>query len=122
MVLLLHNRADYGTCDKGLDMPFEDHHQQKEFSPGQLFATPGALDAIREGGQTPLDFLSRHLQQDWGCISESDRKLNDAALVDGSRVLSAYDTSQGIRLWVITDAADDVGNRRSTTILLPQEY
>jgi hypothetical protein len=103
-------------------MPHEDNRQQNDFLPGRILATPGALEAIRDSGQSPAEFLSRHLQHDWGCVSESDRRLNNAALGDGSRILSAYETSQGIRLWIITDAADNAGNRLSTTILLPQEY
>ena len=89
---------------------------------GRVLATPGALDAIQASNQTPGDFLVRHLQHDWGCIAAADRRMNDQALVDGSRILSAYETRLGVRLWVITDAADAVGERASTTILLPQEY
>ena len=35
--------------------------------------------------------------------------LNDQSLVDGSRILSAYKTLKGERLWIITEAADDRG-------------
>ena len=48
--------------------------------------------------------------------------LNDQALVDGSRILSAYRTVKNIRLWVITEAQDDQGHRVATTILKPSEY
>lgn len=92
------------------------------FSLGRIFATPGALEAIQASGQTPADFLARHAQQDWGCVSPEDAGLNDQALVTGARVLSAYDTRQGVRLWIITEAADESGDRAATTILLPQEY
>ncbi len=37
-----------------------------KFHPGQIVATPGALDAIRDAGQTPHEFLVRHLSGDWG--------------------------------------------------------
>ncbi len=92
------------------------------FSLGRIFATPGALDAIQASGQTPADFLARHAQHEWGCVSPEDASLNDQALVTGARVLSAYDTRQGVRLWIITEAADESGARVATTILLPQEY
>ena len=46
---------------------------------------------------------------DWGDLDEEDRSLNDAAVIDGSRILSAYTTRKGERLWVITEAADDEG-------------
>jgi hypothetical protein len=43
-------------------------------------------------------------------------------LVDGSRLLSAYKTLKGERLWIITEAADDQGRRACTTCLLPEDY
>jgi len=44
------------------------------------------------------------------------------ALQDGSRILSAYHTSTGQKIWIITEATDDRGQRSATTILLPDEY
>ena len=37
--------------------------------------------------------------------------LNNAALIDGSRILSAYKTRKGERIWVITEAVNEVGLR-----------
>ena len=54
---------------------------------------------------------------DWGEVDEEDKRLNDAALKDGTRLLSAYVTSRGAGLWIITEA-----DRSATTILLPSEY
>jgi hypothetical protein len=88
-----------------------------KFPIGKLTATPGALRAIREAGQSPFDFLSRHVSGDWGELSDDDRLLNEEALKDGSRLLSAYRTRLGQRVWVITEA-----DRSVTTILLPSEY
>ena len=51
-----------------------------------------------------------------------DWKLNDESVRDGSRILSAYKTSNGVKLWIITEATDDQGRRAATTILLPEEY
>ena len=87
-----------------------------------MLATPGALQALREGGQAPRDFLCRHLRGDWGEVCPEDRRLNDQALKDGGRVLSAYSTLRGVKLWVLTEAADDQGHRAATTLLLPDEY
>src|SRR5208283_2778239 len=92
------------------------------FSLGQVVATPGALRALQEAKQPPSDFLSRHIAGDWGEISEEDKRLNDLALVEGSRLLSAYRTSKGTKLWIITEAVDDDGKRAATTLLLPDEY
>lgn len=93
-----------------------------KFSPGQILATPGALEALEESGQTPAFFLERHLRGDWGEVCSEDKLLNDQALVDGSRLLSAYRTLKGIKIWIITEAADDNGHRAATTCLLPSEY
>lgn len=92
------------------------------FLPGQIVATPGAIEALRSSGQDAHTFLARHLRGDWGDLDEEDRRLNDEALTDGSRLLSAYVTSRGERLWVITEAAGDDGHRASTCLLLPSEY
>jgi hypothetical protein len=93
------------------------------FSLGQVVATPGAISALEEAGQSPWQFISAHAQGQWGDeLSEEDKELNNAALVDGSRILSAYRTRLGVKLWVITEATDDEGQRAATTILLPDEY
>jgi hypothetical protein len=95
---------------------------QPKFSLGQIVATPAALEALEKAGQTPTEFLQRHARGDWGDVCDEDRRLNDEALGDGSRLLSAYRTSLGEKLWIITEAADDAGNRAATTVLLPSEY
>jgi hypothetical protein len=92
------------------------------FPLGQLVATPGALRALEEAGQSLAFFLAKHLSCDWGEVDDEDKLANDQALVDGSRILSAYRTLKGERLWIITEAADDDGKRVATTILKPSEY
>jgi hypothetical protein len=92
------------------------------FPLGRLAATPGALEAMEASGQPPDFFLARHQSSDWGEVNEEDRQLNDEALIHGDRILSAYRTLKGVKLWVITEAADDNGHRAATTILLPGEY
>lgn len=87
------------------------------FPLGRLVATPGALQALAESRQSPSVFLARHSAGDWGLVDEEDRLLNDEALRDGSRLLSAYETERGVRLWIITES-----DRSVTTILLPDEY
>ncbi len=93
-----------------------------KFSLGRLAATPGALEALEASGQEPSFFIARHASGDYGEVSEEDRKLNDEAVSQGDRILSAYRTLKGVKLWVITEAADDNGHRAATTILLPDEY
>lgn len=90
---------------------------KKTFLLGQILATPGALAACEEAGVSPFTYLIRHMRQDWGDLSTSDQKLNDQALLDGSRILSAYILPGGAKLWIITE-----WDRSATTILLPSEY
>ena len=91
--------------------------QQAKFALGQLAATPGALEALKESGQTPSFFLECHAAGDWGEVGAEAWELNDQALIDGDRLLSAYRTLRGVKLWIITEA-----DRSVTTILLPEEY
>jgi len=88
-----------------------------KFSLGKTLATPAALQALEQSGQSPAFFLDRHIQGDWGLVSDDDKRANDEALISGERLLSAYRTLKGVKLWIITEA-----DRSSTTILTPQEY
>ena len=92
------------------------------FPLGQIVATPGALEALQDSAQSPADFIKRHARGDWGELSRDDARLNNEALKNGSRILSAYKTSSGTKLWIITEATDENGQRAATTILLPSDY
>ena len=61
--------------------------------------------------------MLRHKHGDWGDLCAEDRRENERALRVGSRLLSAYATRAGERLWVITG-----WDRSATTLLLPSEY
>ena len=93
-----------------------------KFKPGQIVATPGALDALAESGQTFEFFLEKHLTGDWGEVDAEDQKLNDQAVRDGSRLLSSYRTLRGVVLWLVTEAVGDDGERASTCATTPDEY
>lgn len=95
---------------------------KQRFALGVVTATPGALKAIREAGQTPAEFLGRHAAGDWGDVCSDDARLNDDALLDGSRLLSSYQLRTGVKIWIITEAAGDDGRRTATCALLPDEY
>ncbi len=92
------------------------------FSLGKVLATPGAVEALEQSGQSPFEFIARHSRCDWGDVCPDDKAANDQSLIDGSRLLSSYRTSKGEKLWIITEAADDRGNRAASTILRPDEY
>jgi hypothetical protein len=87
------------------------------FSLGETFITPGAQEALDIAGETALQFLLRHMSADWGELSEDDIKENELSLQEGFRLLSAYRTVKGQKIWIITEA-----DRTATTILLPSEY
>jgi len=93
-----------------------------KFKLGQVVATPGALESLQKARQAPQTLLDRHIKGDWGDLSGDDKSLNDEALVDGSRIMSAYTLASGEKLWIITEAADDEGKRICTTLLRPDEY
>ena len=93
-----------------------------KFVLGQVVATPGALEALARAGQLPEELLARHVSGDWGDLDPDDAALNDEAVKDGSRILSAYVLKTGQKLWAITEARDDEGHRSSTCLLLPDEY
>ena len=91
--------------------------KQPAFELGQIVATPGALAALNKARQQPGEFLTRHVHREWGDLDEDDRKENEYSLEHGFRLLSAYKTNAGDRLWIITEA-----DRSVTTLLLPEEY
>ena len=88
--------------------------KQPAFELGQIVATPGTLAALKKSGQQPGEFLTRHVNRD---LSDEDRKENDYSLEHGFRLLSAYRTHAGDKLWIITES-----DRSVTTLLLPEEY
>ena len=93
-----------------------------KFSLGQIVATPAALRALEKSGESPLEFIARHARGDWGEFGGiEDAAMNDAAMLNGGRIFSSYKTKFG-KLWVITTATDDEGNRESTCVLLPSDY
>jgi hypothetical protein len=93
------------------------------FSLGRIVATPGALRLAESGAFDPAELLGRHVSDDWGDLAPFDRRENERALRSGARIFSAYQTPQGgVRVWIITEATDDAGVRRSTCILLPEDY
>jgi hypothetical protein len=92
------------------------------FGLGRVVATPASLQALEGAGASPLTYLSRHQYGDYGDRSPADVGLNESAVVDGSRIFSVYRLTNGITIWIITEATDDNGYRLATTILLPAEY
>jgi len=87
------------------------------FDLGQTVMTIGAKEALEDSNELPLTFLSKHQSGDWGIIGNEDREENEFSLKNDYRLLSAYLTDKGEKIWIITEA-----DRSVTTILLPEEY
>ncbi|HEY8561274.1 MAG TPA: hypothetical protein VIL74_12935 [Pyrinomonadaceae bacterium] len=87
------------------------------FPLGRIYLTAGASEALEVSEQEPFEFLSRHQTGDWGDLCEEDKRENEMSLREGFRLLSAYWTKAGEKVWCITEH-----DRSITTILLPSEY
>jgi len=70
-----------------------------------------------EAGESPLEYLLKHTQGDWGDLDPEDARENEYALGRRLRIFSAYTLQSGVRIWIITEA-----DRSVTTVLLPEEY
>ncbi|HEV2294574.1 MAG TPA: hypothetical protein VGR35_12025 [Tepidisphaeraceae bacterium] len=82
---------------------------------GRLLVTPGVLEAAGDEDLRP--YLARHARGDWGIVDEEDKRANERALREGTRLFSAYLLRNGTKVWIITEA-----DRSATTVLLPDEY
>jgi len=93
------------------------------FKTKEVVVTPQAHEKMQSCGQNAMFFLIRHVRGDGGeALSEEGQAINDAAVKNGNRIMSAYELLNGEVLWVMTDAVGDDGERAVTTILLPEEY
>ena len=91
------------------------------FELGMLVATTRIADRIREDKEFNhfvFDSLERYKNCDWGDLDEEDKMMNDEALKCGDRLLAAYKNAEkDLKIWIITEA-----DRKTTTILFPEEY
>ena len=79
-------------------------------------ATPGALKAFAATGENLINYVVRHMNPDPGDLGGRGSACQLARRARGTRVFSAYELRDGIRIW-ITEA-----DRSVTTILLPEQY
>jgi hypothetical protein len=61
--------------------------------------------------------LGRHVQGDWGNLEAEDRRQNMRALAAGCPLQSVYQSTRGVRFWVVTEA-----DRSLTSVLLDEDY
>lgn len=83
---------------------------------GKVVATPATLKLLQEHNLQLWPYLYRHAHGDWGEVPSEDAEANNAAVDEGSRVISSYKVGEG-KIWIITES-----DRSVTTLLLPEEY
>lgn len=94
----------------------------EKFKTGQVVTTRGVYDEMDMEPQF-RDFVlrsfTRHFTGDWGDLDPEDKQLNDEAVLNGDRILSAYiyPGHEDWKIWIITE-----WDRSVTTILFPHEY
>lgn len=86
-----------------------------KFRCGKIVSTPNALSQLTQ--EEILRGIQRHQAGDWGDVDETDRRANERALIEGTRLFSIYQSAHGIAFWITTEA-----NRSITTVLLPKDY
>jgi hypothetical protein len=88
---------------------------QAKFRLGRIVVTPNALESLKDA-----DIhigIQRHQAGDWGDVKGDTCAANERALLQGSRIISAYNGEDNTRFWIITEA-----DRSITTVLLPEDY
>jgi hypothetical protein len=95
-----------------------------QFTLGKIVWTRAINNLIAENtefAKIVIKSLKRHSRCDWGDLCEYDNAVNDRALSQHLRIISAYKVSiEGVeenRIWIITEA-----DRSATTVLFPHEY
>lgn len=87
------------------------------FDLGRIVMTRAVNDLVADGVFKPLTLLKRHVFGDWGDVTGGDAQRNEQSLQDGDRLMSVYNVSSTLTIWIITEA-----DRSATTLLLPEDY
>ena len=97
---------------------------------GEVYATKG-ISEDAEKNENFREFINicinRHINKDFGEMEEEDIESNNEAIINGSRIFSSYNINKNLKnqnekLWIITEAENDIKKREYTTILYPNEY
>ncbi|NQT31212.1 MAG: hypothetical protein HQ588_02665 [Deltaproteobacteria bacterium] len=91
-----------------------------KFPMGRLVTTAGVNDRAASDeafAKFVRKSLQRHEKGDWGDLSAEDVVENETSLIQGFRLLSAYEHDGLPKIWIITEA-----DRSVTTVLFPDEY
>ena len=87
-----------------------------KFELGEVVITRAALTFCEKHKVNPLLLVGRHLAGDWGDVCKEDKQANEDALVNGDRLVSAYE-AVGQKFYIITEF-----DRSYTTIMLREDY
>ena len=94
---------------------------KQKFGTGSLVMTRGVADKVAENehiAKFMVDSLARHCVGDWGDLEQCDKDENELSLGKRLRLLSSYESDNGLpKIWIITEA-----DRSVTTVLFPEEY
>ncbi len=86
------------------------------FDMGDIVVTHEAHFSLEVRGRHPFQLLARHVEGDWGNVSEHQIMENEQSADQGSgRIFSTYDIEDG-RFYVTTEP-----DRSCTTIFLPED-
>jgi hypothetical protein len=91
-----------------------------KFPLGQIVWTRAINDRVADDtafAKFVWNSLIRHSNCDFGDLDSEDIKANKEALLTGERILSAYNSNNKIKIWIITE-----WDRSITTILFPDDY
>ena len=76
----------------------------------------GAMEALVETEQDPVELILRHMIGDWVNLDDEDKKENELSAKEGFRILSADELKSGLKVWVITE-----WDRSVISFLVPNE-
>ena len=94
-------------------------HKKAKFELGCMVFTRRIGDRASEDENFKIfigNCIRRHVTGDWGNMNDQDERDNEYALGKYLRIFSSYNY-QDDKIWIITEA-----DRRSTTVLFPDEY
>lgn len=73
--------------------------------------------SVRESRAAPGRISRPACQWRLGEVPDADKQENEVSVEQGFRILSAYTTSAGDKIWILTEA-----DRSATIVMLPEEY
>lgn len=81
----------------------------------RLVGTPSVLQQVNYFELQSA--VERHLKGDWGLVSPRDAARNNVSLHIGEAVISAFQNSERVRFWIITNS-----DRSQTAVMLPSDF